>query len=191
MSKLHIVSILDRSGSMSGTESEVIGAYNSFVKEQQKIVSEAGITATLTLVLFDNQYDRLYFKTPIMEAPELTSTEYFVRGMTALYDAIGKTIVDFEGKKKVIFFIETDGCENASQEFNGSKLKELIEKKTADGWDFNFVGAALSYHDTVNMSAGLGIAAGKTMAFDKSAMGYADRNASFAAATALYSEATS
>ena len=188
MSKLHIVSILDRSGSMGGTEKEVIGAYNAFVKEQIAITEKAGVEATMTLVLFDHIYERPYFKVPAHSVQELTSKEYFVRGMTALYDAIGKTIVDFEGKKKVIFFIETDGWENASVEFKGSKLKELIEKKTAEGWDFNFVGAALSFQDTAAMGGAMGIDASKTMSFDKSAVGYNARNTAFANATMLYSE---
>lgn len=184
MSKLHIVSILDRSGSMHGTEKEVIGAYNAFIKDQLEVTEKAGVEATMTLVLFDNEYDRVYTKSPLKLVPELTSEVYFTRGMTALYDAIGRTIKEFEGKKKVIFFIETDGYENASKEFSGSALKELIEKKKADGWDFNFVGADLSYRATINMASALSI--DKSTAFSKSADGYNTRNMVFANATALY-----
>lgn len=188
MAKLHIVSILDRSGSMRGTEVEVIGAYNSFVKDQLKITEENGIEATMSLFLFDDKYEETYFKCPINTVPELTSEVYFTRGMTALYDAIGKTITKFEGKKKVIFFIETDGFENASKEFNATTLKSLVEKKKSEGWDFNFVGADLDSVTVANVGSMMGI--DKTMAFSKSADGYNTRNVNFSASTIAYANCT-
>jgi len=186
MSKLHIVSILDRSGSMGGTEAEVIGAYNAFIKEQAKIAADNSVKATASLVIFDNQYEEVYLKTPIEEVPELTKEVYFTRGMTALFDAIGKAIKSMEGKKKVIFFIETDGHENASVEFNKTQLQALVKQKTEDGWDFNFVGADLDAASVGAMAGGMGIDANKTMAFGKTAMGYSQRNMSFAASTMNY-----
>lgn len=186
MSNLHIVSILDRSGSMGGSEKEVIGAYNSFVAEQKKITAEKNIKAKMSLVLFDNMYEEVYDKVPADLVPELTDKVYFTRGMTALYDAIGKTIAKFEGKKKVIFFIETDGYENASREYTASSLKALVEKKKADGWDFNFVGADLDAATTASMASNFGVSASKTMVFNKSDAGYATRNRAFASATMAY-----
>ena len=187
MKNLHLVSILDRSGSMGSSANEVIGAYNAFIKEQSKIVKDAGVNAKVSLVLFDNMYEQVYLKTPIDDVPELTSSVYYTRGMTALYDAIGKTIASFEGKKNVLFFIETDGFENCSREYNDpSKLKELIEQKEADGWEFRFVGADLSAHTTANIAANIGIGADKTMRFTKSVDGYNDRNMNFADATVSY-----
>ncbi len=183
---VHVVSILDRSGSMGGTEKEVIGAYNAFIEEQRKIAQTTNTKIKASLILFDDQYETVYTKTAVEAVPVMDNKVYFTRGMTALYDAIGKTINAFEGKDKVIFFIETDGQENASKEFNHVRLKALVEQKTKDGWDFNFVGADLSKAATVNMSGAIGIAAGKTMAFDKSGMGYATRNANFSAATMAY-----
>lgn len=183
---LHIVSILDRSGSMGGTEKEVIGAYNAFVAEQKRIANEKSIKTKVSLILFDNVYEEVYTKVPVADTPELTSEVYFTRGMTALFDAIGKTISKFDSKKKVIFFIETDGYENASTEFDAKKLKALVEKKKADGWDFNFVGADLDAATTASMGATFGLDASKTMAFNKSSDGYATRNALFASATRAY-----
>ena len=183
---LHIVSILDRSGSMSGTEKEVIGAYNAFAAEQLKITIDNNIESTMTLVLFDNEYEEVYFKLPIAEVPELTSSVYYTRGMTALYDAIGKTIAKFDKESKVIFFIETDGAENASREFSGSTLKDIINKKKADGWDFNFVVADLDYSTTSSMGASMGIDSSKIANFSKSSMGYATRNTVFSNATSMY-----
>lgn len=186
MSKLHIVSILDRSGSMGAAQFEVIGAYNSFIEEQKKITKENNVKTTVSLILFDDKYQEVYTKIDINDVPVLDNKVYYTRGMTALYDAIGKAINTFEGKKKVIFFIETDGYENASHEFTANTLKELVEKKKSDGWDFNFVGADLSKAATVAIASQFGISASKTMAFDKSANGYSSRNAMFSAATSAY-----
>lgn len=188
---VHVVSILDRSGSMGGTESEVIGAYNAFIQEQRKIAQTTNTKIKASLVLFDDQYETVYLKTPVDSVPSLDNKTYYVRGMTALYDAIGKTIEAFKEKSKVIFFIETDGQENSSREFTHASLKALIDKKTADGWDFNFVGADLSKDVTAAMASSIGIAAGKTMAFGKTAAGYSTRNATFAAATTAYVQQTS
>ena len=183
---IHVVSILDRSGSMGGTEKEVIGAYNAFIEDHKKIAKEKNAKFKTTLVLFDNEYEEVYSKVPIEQTPELTSKEYFVRGMTAYFDSLGKSITKFDGKEKVIFFIETDGQENASQEFKADTIKALVEKKKADGWDFNFVGADLDAATTRGLAATLGIDANKTVAFNKSAEGYEMRNRSFAASTMAY-----
>ena len=184
MSKFQIVSILDRSGSMAGTEVEVVGAYNALIKEQKELVAVNGVEAEVTLVLFDHDYELVYSSKPINDVPELTLDTYFARGMTALYDAIGKTILLFGGEEKVIFFIETDGIENASQEFTSQSLSELIEKKKKDGWDFNFVGADLTVAYTHMVGTSLSI--DKTFAFDKSALGYATRNVALNLATEAY-----
>ena len=183
---LHVVSILDRSGSMAGTENEVIGAYNSFIEDQKKIAKDKNVNIKTTLILFDNQYEAVYSKVPVEQTPELTSDVYYTRGMTAYFDAVGKTVAKFDGKKKVIFFIETDGYENASREYNANSIKTLVEKKKKDGWDFNFVGADLDAATTCVMSTTIGIDPNKTMAFSKSAGGYATRNAMFSQTTMAY-----
>ena len=187
MSKtLHVVSILDRSGSMTGSEREVIGAYNSFIETQKQLAKDKKIKMKTTLILFDNIYEEVYSKVPVEQTPLLTSETYCTRGMTAYLDAIGKTIATFEGKQKVIFFIETDGLENASKEYTLSSLKTLVEKKTKDGWDFNFVGADLSSADVSNMGSSIGISSDKTAAFAKSASVYSTRNMMFADSTVAY-----
>lgn len=183
---VHVVSILDRSGSMGGSEKEVIGAYNAFIEKQREIAQTTNTKIKASLILFDDQYETVYTKTPVDQVQELNSTTYFVRGMTALLDAIGKSIQAFEGKEKVMFFIETDGHENASREFNHSTVKKLIDEKTKAGWDFNFVGADLSKADTASMASTIGISSGKTMAFAKSADGYSTRNMAFASAMNTY-----
>lgn len=186
MKTLHVVSILDRSGSMRGSETEVIGAYNSFIEDQKKLAKDKAVKIKTTLVLFDDRYEEVYSKVPVEQTPELTKETYYTRGMTAYFDAVGKTITKFDDKKKVIFFIETDGHENASKEYNASSIKSLVEKKKKDGWDFNFVGADLDAATVQNLSGSMGIAAGKTLSFAKTSAGYATRNAAFSSATVTY-----
>lgn len=133
----HIVCVLDRSGSMGALEQEVINSFNNFVEEQKKIEGKA----TLTLAIFDDQYDIVYDEVDIQKVVPLTRDVYFSRGMTALNDAIGKTIEKFDKKKKVIFLVQTDGMENASHSFDIQKIKTLVETKEKAGWQFVFHGA--------------------------------------------------
>ena len=152
-----VVFILDRSGSMGGLESDTIGGFNSMLEKQRKIEGKAFITT----VLFDDQYELLHDRVNIIKVNNITEKEYFVRGSTALLDAIGKTIAkekaiqDTLGKNekadKVLFVIITDGLENASKEYNSSTVKKLIEtQKEKYGWEFLFLGANIDAIETAN-----------------------------------------
>ena len=128
-----IVFILDRSGSMSRLVEDTIGGFNSFIETQKKEVGEA----VLTTILFDDQYEILHNGVDIKNVKPMTTKEYSARGMTALLDAIGKTINnvgdrlnktdDKDKPSKVIFVITTDGQENSSKEFTQKQIKEMIE----------------------------------------------------------------
>lgn len=159
----HIMCILDRSGSMSGTQAEIISNFNEFIAKQK---AEQG-SANLTLVLFDDSYEVVYDKVPLDKVEPIDESIYFVRGMTALNDAIGKTL-NANDDEAAIVLIQTDGYENSSREYDQAKVKELIKGKEAKGWDFLFLGADI---DVQGEAMSRGIVASKTMAFDKSAMG--------------------
>lgn len=133
--EMDIVFLLDRSGSMSGIENDTIGGYNSYI-ESQKINN-----AKVTTILFDDKYEMLTKREDIKNIKKLTNKEYYVRGCTALLDAIGTTIdfMDKEKAKKVMFVITTDGMENASKEYNRAKIKEMI--KGHKDWEFIYIGA--------------------------------------------------
>ena len=140
--------ILDRSGSMCGLEADTIGGYNAMLEKQKK---EAG-EAIVTTVLFDDQYELLHDRIDLRGIAPITDREYYVRGSTALLDAIGKTIQKIANIQKrtapefraerVWFVITTDGHENASREYRYSKGKALLERqKKQYGWEFLFLGA--------------------------------------------------
>ena len=143
-----LVFILDRSGSMSGLEADTIGGYNAMLDKQKKEPGEAVITT----VLFDDKYELLHDRINLRGIAPITDKEYFVRGNTALLDAIGKTINKIGNVQKhtgkderaehVMFVITTDGMENASREFSYEKIRQMIEhQKSRYGWEFIFLGA--------------------------------------------------
>lgn len=144
-----IVFILDRSGSMSGRENDVIGGFNSFIEEQKKVDGDCDVT----LVQFDHEYDTVYNKIPIQHVKNLTSDTYRPRGSTALFDAICKTIDDV-GKRlartketnrpdNVIFVIVTDGEENNSKKYlNFEDVTRRTEHQQSKyNWKFIYLGA--------------------------------------------------
>jgi len=164
MKEQDLVFILDRSGSMAGIESDTIGGFNSFIKQHKK-----NKNTRVTTVLFDDNYEVLYERKPIEEVSKLTPKEYYVRGCTALMDAIGKTINSLAKKiknNKVLFVITTDGLENASREYSKEKVRKLIEKHS--NWEFIYIGADI---DSYSEASQIGIRTTNTANYSKSKRG--------------------
>lgn len=155
-----IVFILDRSGSMGYLVTDTIGGFNSFVKKQKNEEGEAN----LTTVLFDNKYELLHDGADLKTVNPITEKEYFVRGTTALLDAIGISITTVKNRientpeeekpSKVIFVITTDGYENASKEYFRPQISQMINEQTEKGWQFLFLGANI---DAVSTAESFGI----------------------------------
>ena len=144
-SRIELVMILDKSGSMHGLEADTIGGFNAMIEKEKKL----GIDVRVTTVLFNDKMDRLYEHREIRSVRPLTERTYETGGTTALLDAVGDTILRMEQSgaadrqgTKVIVVIITDGMENASTEFTKAKVKELIsDKQEKAGWDFIYLGA--------------------------------------------------
>ena len=160
---VQIICILDRSGSMSKLVEDTIGGYNSFLENQKKNSGKAEVTT----ILFDNQYEIIADSVDINETKNLTSTEYFARGTTALLDAVGITITNTLDKmrrekicpvkRRVLIMIMTDGLENASKEYDRTTVKNLIDSTTKDfNWNYIFMGANM---DSISEAKSLGISA--------------------------------
>ncbi|HPF19404.1 MAG: hypothetical protein QM215_00885 [Bacillota bacterium] len=156
-----LVFILDRSGSMSGLESDTIGGYRSLLEKQKQEKGECIITT----VLFDDKYELLHDRINIKGVAPLTDKDYYVRGCTALLDAVGRTVskignaqkhtAEEERAEKVVFVITTDGMENASREYSYDKVRSMIERqKERYGWEFLFLGANI---DAAETAARIGI----------------------------------
>ena len=172
---VELVFILDRSGSMGGLESDTIGGYNSMLSKQKK---EKTGKVSVTTVLFDDQYELLYNQVPIEKVSPMTEEEYYVRGSTALLDAIGKTVMQVKAnqekkeiKDKVLFVIITDGMENASREYRADQIKKLIEeRKEKDNWEFLFLGANI---DAIGAAKDIGIDSSRAVRFKSDKKGTA------------------
>lgn len=170
-----LVFILDRSGSMSGLESDTIGGYNSLLEKQKKEPGEAIITT----VLFDDKYELLHDRINLRGIATITDKEYYVRGCTALLDAVGKTInkianvqkhtAEEERAEHVMFVITTDGMENASREYSHEKIRNMVEhQKSKYGWEFIFLGANI---DAVATAKSFGISPDRAADFNSDSEG--------------------
>ena len=156
-----IVFILDRSGSMSGLESDTIGGFNSMIAKQQKEEGEAIVST----VLFDDETDVIHDRLAIGEVKKLTEEDYYVRGCTALLDAIGGAIHHIgnvhkyareeDRPAKTLFVITTDGLENASRHYSFKDVKRLIKRQQEKyNWEFLFLGANI---DAIEVAGNMGI----------------------------------
>lgn len=167
--KTELVFILDRSGSMTGLESDTIGGYNAMIERQKKEPGEALVTT----VLFDDEYELLHERRDIREIRPITAADYYVRGCTALLDAIGRTVsrviaaqegdADESRPEKVLFVITTDGLENASREYDSARVKRLVERVQSErGWEFIFLGANM---DAIKVAGSMGISADRAATY--------------------------
>ena len=170
-----LVFILDRSGSMSGLESDTIGGFNSMIEKQKR---EAG-EALVSTVLFANDSTVIHDRLPLSEVPPLTEKEYFTRGCTALLDAIGGAIHHIGNVHKyarpedvpehTLFIITTDGMENASRFYSSDRVKQMIERQKAKyGWEFPFLGANI---DAVETARHFGIGADRAVNYHSDSAG--------------------
>ena len=170
-----LVFILDKSGSMSGLESDTIGGYNAMLKKQQEETGKARITT----VLFSDNSEILHDQANIMEMKPMTKRQYQVGGSTALLDAVGMTIhkignaqkyaEEEQRADKVMVVITTDGMENSSREYTYEKIRRMIERqKNKYGWEFIFLGADI---EAVAAAAKLGIERDRAVNFNSDSQG--------------------
>ena len=155
-----LVFILDRSGSMAGLEKDTIGGFNAMIEKQKKEVGQALVTT----VLFDHENEMIHDRVDLQTLPAMTEKEYYVRGCTALLDAVGSTIEHIRTihkyirkedlPEKTLFVITTDGMENSSHQYTYKKVQDLIKKQKKNGWEFLFLGANI---DAAKEAARFGI----------------------------------
>ena len=172
-----LVFILDRSGSMSGLESDTIGGFNSMIDKQKKESGEAWVST----ILFDHESEVLHDRLKLADVPKMTEKDYSVRGSTALLDAIGGaihhigTIHKYARPEDVpahtLFVITTDGMENASRKYSSDEVKAMIRKEQEKyGWEFLFLGANI---DAVETAKHFGISEDRAVTYRSDSVGTA------------------
>lgn len=176
MDLTELVFILDRSGSMNGLEQDTIGGFNGMIERQRKENPNVNVTT----VLFDDQVEIIHDRFSIDIIKPLTEKDYFVRGCTALLDAVGMSIEKIDNIQhrlpeshkagKVIFVITTDGMENSSEKYTYRDIKKMIEAKKECGWEFLFLGANI---DAGNEAEKLGIARNRSVTYENDSEGVA------------------
>ena len=170
-----LVIILDRSGSMQGLEADTIGGFNSMIEKQKKEEGDAYVS----VVLFDDKMDVIYDRVDIKKIEPMTDKQYYVRGTTALLDAVGRAILHIQRvhkyareedrPEKTLFVITTDGMENASREYSYDKVRRMIEEqKEKDNWEFMFLGANI---DAVAEARAFGISENRAARYTHDSFG--------------------
>lgn len=165
-----LVFILDRSGSMSGLEADTIGGYNSMLKKQRNGEGEVLVST----VLFDDVCEVLHDRVPMDKMKDITEEEYYVRGCTALLDAVGGAIHHIgnvhkyarkeDVPEKTLFIITTDGMENSSRRYSYDRVKKMVERqKKKFGWEFLFLGANI---DAAKEAGRFGIQANRAVNYE-------------------------
>lgn len=169
---LEMLIILDRSGSMSGNQSDVIGGINQLIEKQRERLVAAPMR--VSLYQFDHEYQVDYEGVSLADVTPLTYSDYIPRGSTALLDAVGRTIKTAGERYSqsdsppdgVVCVIFTDGMENASLEFTRDQIKSMIEhQRDVYDWEFIFMGADIDAYASANL---IGVMASQTVNASKS-----------------------
>ena len=172
-----MVFILDRSGSMSGLEKDTIGGFNSLIRKQRGEEGEAYVS----VVLFDHESAVVHDRVDVRKIEPMTDRDYFVRGSTALLDALGGAIRHIvtahryaredDRPGKTIFVITTDGMENSSRRWTYREVRKLVEhEKEVYGWEFLFLGANM---DAISAAGKMGISADRAVRYEHDSIGTA------------------
>ena len=170
-----LVFIIDRSGSMSGLEADTIGGFNSLLEKQKKETGEAYVS----VVLFDDRTEVLYDRVDIRKVEPMNDQQYYVRGCTALLDAVGGAIHHIKNvhryarpedvPEKTLFIITTDGMENASRLYSFDKVRRMIEnEKETNHWEFLFLGANI---DAIQVAGRFGIKPSRAVNYENDSVG--------------------
>lgn len=177
MDATEIICIIDRSGSMDSIKTDVIGGFNGFLRSQKEVPGNA----FLTLAQFDDEYQIVYDYLNIHEVQDYDSDTYVPRGLTALYDAIGKTLTTISNRrdsknpedvpKRVMVAIMTDGEENSSKYYSLSKIKSMIEERTRIGWEFLFLTVGLDKFKSNSIGSNIGIQPNRVFAVEHNTRG--------------------
>jgi len=161
----HDYILLDRSGSMASRWSDALGGVNAYVQGLAKDKETKNILVTVAVFDSAGPFDVLRKDVVASAWKPIGDHEVSPRGMTPLYDAVGRlvTVADADAPEKSAIVIMTDGHENESREHNRESAKKLLDRCRARGWQVIFLGADF---DNAAQGADLGNLRGQTMSVD-------------------------
>ena len=152
--ELHIILILDESGSMDPIRKDIIGSFNKFIREQQDLKVDNKDKTAVTFIKFNDKITKIFEKEPLEKVKEIGLDDYIPGGCTALNDAVGTMIDKYSAEKNVCFVVITDGEENSSKKYTGVLIREKIDEKKDKGWNFIYLSSDLK---TATQGACLGV----------------------------------
>ncbi len=170
---IHSYILLDRTGSMEPIWSEALSSVNAYADGLASLDGGPRIDADITLAVFDAQrglqFDVLRKGVDATDWKDVTANEVSPRGMTPLYDAIGRivSLAEADRPEKAIIVIMTDGEENSSTEMNNASAKAALDRVRAKGWEVVFLGAEFSNFDD---AVGVGQTSSRNMAVSKDSL---------------------
>ena len=161
--------VLDETGSMADCRGATVSGFNEYIKT----LKTRKDPVKFTLTLFNTNKTEIRHRcVPLEMVRELNNLNYIPDACTNLYDAVAAAIRAMEGdiasvspKPAVLCVIMTDGQENSSKEYDYDKIRDLIQEKEKDGWNFVYLGAN---QDAWAVGTSLGIAAHNTMSYKPS-----------------------
>ena len=192
----YIIFVIDRSGSMGSIRDDMIGGFNAFIEAQKKLPGECKVFA----YKFDDSYEPIFEDLDINQVPSLNRDNYVPHGWTALYDSLGKTIVDIGAKlsalkeedrpEKVLFVTITDGEDNRHLQhedairYDAAKVKKMVDHQTNNyKWNFAYIGAN---QDAWAVGGSMGVAAAASLNYTADSIGTAYAFSSLSDSTSTY-----
>jgi hypothetical protein len=186
----YVAFVLDQSGSMKDIRQAAIDAFNEQLQTLRK-ESGADIKTLVTVTKFNEDIELGESKI-LATVKDLNESTYMPDGLTALFDAMGDTVLQVAKQYKeddsdaaVLFVVITDGIENASTRYNQQRIKSMVEElEKTDRWTFTFLAANQNPLETA--VAGMGMKAGNVMAFMSTEKGMSSASTSMSASTSSY-----
>ena len=159
---IHNMLILDESGSMHSIYHQALTGANETIQStreaQNRYPDQDHRFTFVTFNTIDPNIKTVIDDQPVADVKDLTEADYNPSACTPLYDAMGMSITALERKvkegDKVLVTVITDGLENASREYSGKALKEMVDRLRGKGWTIVYIGAN---QDAVEVAKELGI----------------------------------
>jgi hypothetical protein len=189
--QVHNLIILDESGSMQSIKQLTIDGFNEIVQTVKAVEKKFPEQEHfISLVSFNGLDIKTHlWKEAVSKLVQLDASTYKPTADTPLFDAMGNSLTKLSAELKdagalnVLVTVLTDGAENASKEYSGALIKQMVDELKNKNWTFTYIGTD---HDVDAVAASISIT--NIMKFKKNAGGMKDLFAKESAARYSYSQ---